>query len=289
MKPLFHLILPFLFLLPTGNHTIAEVTDKYISIEAAKKKGMLDVELYGLGGHQEECIEVKVNNLLADSLFIVIEPGRILESEDVNEQDIVIVKEKRIALGPLGKFVSKLFGFCGQSRNSAPGRGSVFHIGKMGDKALISVARLINKSNFPPAAVQHAIWVMTDDNPVSSIHDDKPERIKPLLNLVCKLKGIEIPWYTMIYEEDTAMLFSGRAQTLSATINYYISSNSTVHLNLRNEDGKIIRRFINGELHNPDKYTYKLKLNVTGWRSGKYYLNLYADENLKLKKMFELD
>ena len=159
----------------------------------------------------------------------------------------------------------------------------------MGKEALISVARLINRSNFPSSAIQHAIWVMTDNNPVSSIHDAKPELIKPLLNLVCKLKGIEVPWYMMIYEKDTAMLFSGRAQTLSATINYYVSTNSKVHLNLRNEDGTIIRRFINGELHNPEKYTYELKLNVTGWRSGKYYLSLYADENLKFKKMFELD
>lgn len=289
MKTLSHLIISSLLIFFAGNQVVGEAVDKFVSVETAQQKGLLELELHGLGGHQEECIEVKINNLLSDSLFVVFEPGRILKSEDVNEQDIVIVKERRFAIGPLGKIVAKLFGFCAQSKNSSPARGSAFRVGIMGNEALISLARLINKNNFPTPAIQHAIWALTDDNPVSSIHHDKADLIKPMLDLVCKLKGIEVPWYTMIFEEDTAMLFSGRPQMLSASIDYYISNNSRVDLNLRNEEGKIIRKFITGQLHNPDKYTYNLKLNVANWRPGKYYLQLYADGNLRLKKVFQLN
>ncbi len=277
MKFVLYLTISLLFLICSGNHLKAEADNKYISVEIALSNNTINLGLSGLGGHQEECIEMKISNLLPDSIFVVFEPGRILQSKDANEQDIVIVKERRFAIGPLRKIVARLFGFCAQSKNSSPAKGSIFSVGKMGNEDLITLAKLIDKNNFPTPAIQHAIWILTDNNPISSIHHDKPELIRPLLNLVCKLKRIKFPWYMMIFEEDTAMLFSGRPQILSAQIDYYISNNSVVDLNLRNEGGKIIRKFITGQLHNPDKYTYNLKLNVANWRPGKYYLHLYAD------------
>ena len=283
------LLLSLGFLCTTVNHLFGKEAEKFISIENAIGKNSLKVQLQSLGGHWDECIEIEITNLLSDSIFVLIEAGRILESEDPKEQDIVIVKERRLAIGPLGKFITRLRGFCGQSHNSSPRKGSKFYIGKMGNKALIAVARFIDRGKFPSQAIQNAIWVMTNNNPISSIHDEDPELVRPLVNLVGELKGIKIPWYTMTFEQDTAMLFSGRPEMLSAQISYRISSNARVDMNLRTEDGKIIRRFMTSQLHNPDKYTYDLKLNVNGWRPGNYYFHLYADGNLKIKKVFELN
>ena len=87
------LIVTFLFFIVAGNHVKGKEADKYISIETALFESSLKLELRSLGGYRDECIELKVTNLLSDSLFVLIEAGRILESEDVKEQDIVNVND----------------------------------------------------------------------------------------------------------------------------------------------------------------------------------------------------
>ena len=88
MKYISPLIVTFLFFLVAGNHVKGKEADKYISIETALFESSLKLELRSLGGYRDECIELKVTNLLSDSLFVLIEAGRILESEDVKEQNI---------------------------------------------------------------------------------------------------------------------------------------------------------------------------------------------------------
>jgi len=55
-----------------------------------------------------------------------------------------------LAIGPFARIITKLKGFCAQSNNAAPNKGSQFSIERMGNEALISVAKLISKSKFPP-------------------------------------------------------------------------------------------------------------------------------------------
>ncbi|MFH1321606.1 MAG: hypothetical protein ABII90_13270 [Bacteroidota bacterium] len=40
--------------------------------------------------------------------------------------------------------------------------------------------------------------------------------------------------------------------------------------------------------HGPDTYTLRVKEDISKWLKGKYYLRLYADENLKFEKVMEI-
>ena len=71
------------------------------------------------------------------------------------------------------------------------------------------------------------------------------ERIRPIGELISKLKGIEIPWYSVVFEKDTAHLFSGKPLTLFGNIDYYIANNSMVQMNLFDAYGNLVETLSN--------------------------------------------
>ena len=284
------LFLPVLCLLLSFSFN-RDATDnkKYISIQRHVDEGRLKAQITGLGGYQKDCIEFLLENNTPDSLWIQLEPGRRLVSEDTLIQDILIVKEENILLAAHEKKHLKGYGFCCQSSKRSPGNGSKFNTGYMAPAGWIELAKVINANKFPASSVQHAIWVLSNNHPISSIHATNMENIKVLRETVAGIKGIELPWYTLTFVKDTAQLFSGRPEMLFGKIDYYIRNNTVVTINIRDKRGRIVKSLTKGKTANPGKYTYDLKLNVKAWPKGEYNLYIYEDfSNLNKRKKFVL-
>lgn len=60
----------------------------FASIEQLVQHGKLHVQIQGIGGHSEECVQFTLSNNTNDSLFGYVEPGRRLISDNTEEQDI---------------------------------------------------------------------------------------------------------------------------------------------------------------------------------------------------------
>jgi hypothetical protein len=262
---------------------------KYISIEKLIKDNFLKAELISKGGYQKECMNIHVENLTDDTLNVLLEPGRRLVSIDSSIQDIFIVKKRKIRLPPLVKFIIGGYGFCCQSSNGAPRKGQRFKIGYMAPEKWVKLAEFIDIHNFPTRAVQSAVWVMSNDHPVSSIHDAKPEKVIKLKKFVAKLKGVELPWYSLTYVEDTARLFSNKPEMLWGKIEYQIKNNTVITVNVRNEQGDKVKTLIDQISKGPGHYYLDVKLPVENWPRGKYFIYIIEDyANLNTKRSFKL-
>lgn len=139
--------------------------------------------------------------------------------------------------------------------------------------------------------MKHAIWTVSDDKPIQSIHDNTPEnaeRVKALQKFVADLKGIEIPWYTLTYKPDSSRLFSNKPKYLYGTFNYQLRHRCSTSLVLRDSQGRVIKLFFVDKPQNPNKYNYPLELDVSKLPKGNYYLRLYADNQLHSEKIIEL-
>jgi hypothetical protein len=287
MKTVLIILVP-VFLFVFADRPVVDA-DKYISVEKLISNNSISAEIIGLGGYQENCISFDLRNTTSDTLHVWIEPGRRLISDDSTLQDILLVKESKIELLPNERKNLHGYGFCCEASMHAPGPKSVFSIGTMAPTPWVKLADVINKNNFPPEAIQHAVWVFSNNHALSSVADDNTPATDLLRRTIASIKGIEMPWYSIRYEKDTAMLFSGRPEKVYGTLEYYLKTNAIVTINVRNKNGTLVATLMKAMAHNPGKYLFDVDLPVKNWQKGSYEINIYEDySNLNLKKKFEL-
>lgn len=264
-------------------------SDEFISIEELSKRGLLGVNISGLGGYQEDCIEFDLQNKTSDTLLVYIEAGRRLTSVDTTIQDIFLVKNKKFKIFPKLRKKIKGYGFCCQSNKAAPYEKSVFNIGYLSPDNWILLAEVIDKNNFPVQSIQHAVWVLSDNHEFSSVTAKDLSSIQDLRKTIAEIKGIKIPWYTLSYQTDTTMLFSNRPETISGNYNYYVKNNSVITISIKDKKGQIIKKIVDAESKGPGEYRFDLNMNILKWKKGEYAVYIYQDySKLISKKVFVL-
>lgn len=259
---------------------------KIVSIEKAMKTGLIALEIKGKGSYSGNCLRLKIVNRQKDSIYVLMEAGRRLDSKNNEEQDILVVKEQLFALKALEKKESDVYGFCCQAHNQGPGKDSVFRVGKMADTSLVRLAEFCNKNKFSTDAVQNAVWCVSDNHNVAGI-DKSQEKLR---KFVCDLKHIEEPWYQKDYDQVSGRgrAFSDRTNKISGTINYTLTTDTYLNIQLRDRNNHLIQKFTENKIINKGTYDYWFELQVSNWPKGKYYIDIYAGAQLIMKKEFEI-
>ena len=200
----------------TANH-------KKMNLQNAIELKLVKAQANSLGGYQGFCIKMGLKNLTTDSIIIIVEAGRRLNSIDDKNQDILITHEEIIALQ---KFENKYFdvkGYCCQASNHSPTAGSKYEVNKMADANLVLVAQYLNSCKLEANTEQQAIWAISDNKSTANVASANDSLLLPLKQLVANLKGEKLPWYSIITK--THLFASGRMDTyplyLRGKINYF--------------------------------------------------------------------
>lgn len=191
-------------------------------IGALFKQGLIAVSISGLGGYQEECVAFTLKNTSGQFVNGFIEPGRRLKSHNGGEQDIFIVKETAFVLAPGETKTINGIGFCCQSSNASPSERSGFDLGKMENENWLALSEMVNSGDYPSSAIQHAVWVLSDGHDIRSIPAYGDANTAQLRQGVADILGIEIPWYSILYAEDTSAIFSGIPSRFFAEIEFTV-------------------------------------------------------------------
>lgn len=256
-----------------------------VSVGKAFLKKLITLTIKGKGGYQEECISMKIKNSAADTLVVFIEAGRRLDSQDSSMQDILVVKDQYVPLAAKQEKSINAYGFCCQAHNKAPSANSAFLVGDIADKPLADLARYINSVKLVASSIQQAVWVVSDNNELSSVVDDNTEAVKELRKFLANLKNIETPWYNTYYKKEAQSLFSGKPEKITGEFEYAIQNDLTmVMVNIRDEAGTIVKSFLVGKAIGRGTYTYKLNWDVSKMTKGKYTLRAYANQR-EIKKL----
>ncbi len=294
MKTIFF---PFLLLLAiivfSSLSSDKKVEVKKLGIEDAINKGLIRAVVKGKGGHGGECINLNIISIASVDTTIYVEAGRRLNSEDSTIQDILVVKEIPIFVKAGEEKNINIYGFCCQASNHSPSTNEKFDIGHMADSGLVKLAQFLSKNPFEDGIMQNAVWVISDNHPLSSVGSSdasKRKELRKLHNILATIKHlpIDFSWYSLTFKSDTARLFSGVPDSLYGDIEYSIWKNSSVSLTLSDSIGHVVKRFFSNKPQNPEKYTYEIKTSVFGYPKGKYFVRLFANDQMKLEKTVEL-
>jgi hypothetical protein len=268
---------------------VTAANKEVLDIAAWCKSGKLQLELVSLGGHQGECVQMRVKNRSAELIQTRLESGRKLVAEDSSAQDIFVVKSLfiRLAAGEERRFSAN--GFCCRASRHSPTKEMKFVLGEMMPSTWVQVAELIDKSSFPSSAIQAAVWALSDNHAVAAIQSDKPLVVESLRRLVAHVKGVELPWYSVAYEQDTTLLFSGRPERVWGEFSYYLPNQAMITMLIQDTRGRIMTVLTKGSVGMPGAYTYYLDQDVRKWKRGEYEFRILEDgANLNLKKKFIL-
>lgn len=264
-------------------------TVKFISIEKLVSSQMVDATFSGLGGHSGDCMQMVVKNRKSDSVFVWVEGGRRLTSEDEGLQDIFLAKNAALALAPGQTDSIPLFGFCCQASKGGPKKKSKFNVGFMAPAIWIAFANFVEKHNFPTGALQSAVWVLSDNHDISSIYADDASAIKPLKEKLGELLNIEVPWYSYTYVDEPEELFSDEAENVHGEVEFYLSTNTIISVLIKDPRGGNFLKLIDGIGYDPGTYTFSLDTDVRYWPRGKYTLVVYEEGGRPItKQVFDL-
>ncbi len=276
MKTLFTLIQIFAF-----NFLIAK--HKIYTIDKACKAGLATIKIRGTGNYRGDCLKINIKNNGDDSLFILLEAGRRLDSKNQMEQDILVTKEQLYKLEPHQKKEFFVYGFCCQASNHAPRKDSLFSIGKMADLNLISLAKYCNTNNFSILETQSAVWCVSDKRPLASISASN-ESLRYFVSLITKE---EMPWYQLEYHDASSnTVFSDRVERVTGNIMYTLNKDDFYKIELHDAKGNLIQNFTENKLATKGTYDYWFNMQVSNYPKGKYYIHIYNGNELVTKKEF---
>lgn len=267
-----------------------EARHQKMYLQKALDQKLVKVEVKSLGGHSGFCIKMDLKNLTKDSLIIVLEAGRRLNSVDDKNQDILVTQQEIIAMKKEESRSLKVKGYCCQSGNYSPPKDATYDIHKMADSSLVKLANYLNVSKLNAGAEQMAIWSISDNQSIANVSSDKDSSLLPLRQLVANLKGEKLPWYFMITK--TVVFASGSMQTyplyLRGKLNYSNDKEDYVSLYVFDEKGMPVCEIKSQWLLPCANKDYDLNIPVKGLAKGKYSIELKTPEKQLAKQEFEI-
>ncbi len=261
-----------------------------LSLQNALDKKLVSAKVHSLGGYQGYCIKMEVKNLSPDSLIILVEAGRRLNSIDEKNQDILVVREQFVMLKKYEDKYIDVKGYCCQANNHSPNAGAKYDVSVLADKTLVLLAHYLNVNTFANEVEQNAIWAISDNKNTANVTAANDTLILPLRNLVATIKGEPIPWYT--FATKTVNYLGGRMQTfptvLRGKLNFNNGKECYTTLHILNDKGLEVGNIIKQWTLVGNNQTYNLNMPVAGLANGKYTIELKNDEGELVKKEFKI-
>jgi len=261
-----------------------------LNLQNAIKMHYVKASAKSLGAYQGLCMNMNLQNLGKDSLIVLVEAGRRLNSLDDTQQDILIVKEELIFLN---KYQSKNFtvkGYCCQSSNRAPQLNAKYGLNQLADSDLVTVARYLNKNCFAKDIEQYAIWAISDKKPIANISNQNDTSNLALRKMLANLKGEKLPWYTILNTTYVSQRgdINTIATNLAAILKYNNDKEQYATLYIYDADDKHAC-LIKGEwLKQGNNLDYVINLPIKNLAKGKYNLVLQTRDREILKEDFEI-
>lgn len=274
-------------LYPCDSQTL-RAQDRFVSVEELAAKHHITTKFKGKGGYSGPCVTLTIENTTADTAFVWIEPGRRLDNPDSGAQDILIVKEQKIKLLPHQTQTADVFGFCCQAGNRGPAAGTEFGIGQMAGGNLQWIATFLNAHPFDVTTIQQTVWVFSDSHSAASIVSNKDPKIQSLRKAVAERLNIVIPWYDIHYKKEANQLFSGKYIRLTGDVSFRSNTNGFILVNVRKDNGLLMTTVANDMGVYGHSYSYPVDISIENWATGKYYVNVYLDGNLRQRQEFVL-
>jgi len=253
---------------------------KPVSLVEALNNGWISVSAAAQGGHGGQSIKASFKNLHKRDLELLIPAGFIFNASDSTFQDLIIVKERLLALEKARSKSVMLYGMCIRASRSSPTSGLAFSAGGMATAALAQMAQHIDEKRLHEVPdAQHAIWAVSNGHALEGI--GQPD----LAAFTAKLLGKPEPTYNIRYANSARpgeRAFQDRALAVSGLFEYTNAKEISATFGLYNEQGERVLTFFEHELRKAGQHRFRFNFQVQNLPKGQYFARLSDAQGLML-------
>jgi hypothetical protein len=260
-----------------------------LTLQQAIDKRMVKATARSTGGHGGYCMQVTVQNLTRDSIIILIEAGRRLNSVNDQQQDILVVKELTLALKKFETRSEPVKGYCCQASNASPSKNAAYHINTLADSSLVLLAKYLNTHPFEASAEQYAVWAISNNKPSANITSVNDSVVLPLRRFVAGIKKEILPWYTLeaVTQVNSLGGISTHPLILKGALEYANGGRHYGTCYVLNEKGMQVCTIKGGWLESTAGKIL-LSIPVAGLAKGSYKIELRTMDELLVCKEFKI-
>ncbi|MBL8001130.1 MAG: hypothetical protein JNL05_04130 [Flavobacteriales bacterium] len=275
--------------LPAALLTLHASANTPTDLAGLLRSRQLAMTVTGAGGHAGECVNVELNNLRTDTLHVRIPAGWRFTSEDSTLQDLLVVEDEVLALAPKATRSVTCRAFCCEAGMGGPGSESTFLTGGMASDPLRKLARFIADGHYSDAAVQQAVWAVSDGHDLSGIDDGDAQATASLRQFVSTLTGRPVPWYTTTYAAPAeGRVFNPAPAHITGHVEFTQRHAGILTIVVKDAQGRTVYTLDEGRDLRQGFYKVQVEVTVHGWEKGRYAICFATDGVLLKKQEFEL-
>lgn len=290
MKPIFTYLFLAVLIFSFQNNGVETIT-----LDEALERKIVKISARGNGNFSGGSVDLELESTFFGVYNIKIEAGQVFRAVDPTIQDQLIPDEIVFEVKGRTTKTYTINGFCCEHENSAPDETTVFNYMKMDRPELLKLCELTNKKNFDNGTLQSAVWAVSDNYDVSTIHNTDDPRVATLRKNICTLTNQHDTWYnkqeSYRIEPDRSIvsepeIIEAGAGGISVSLDAGERSFSYKIYNANNELKS--NKIMNMTVPSSGTYKFKFSLEVAGWTNGIYKVDMFVDSDKIYDYEFEV-
>jgi hypothetical protein len=265
---------------------------KKITLREALANNEITLKAENINGQfNGKTTKLSITNQSKHELGVVVELGTILKPGDSMNQPMILAKEEYVLLQPSGTRHVEVMTFCGNVKKHGPEKGAGYSYWKQASDTLVEVLKFALANKLETDLAQEAVWVITNNRPVSEVYHPDMQIRKKLTEMLVKYTSQPLPDYYTIHdqpEQPGQPLQERKALKIMADFNVPLEAPAVLTLGVYNSKGDMIQKVFERQEFRRAIHNFTVEFGLEDAPPGKYYIRLTDDSRTIKEQMVEV-
>lgn len=250
------------------------------SIFDAVKAKTISATLLSNGKHNGNSVDLKIVNLTSQAIELLIPAGTKYSTAQDEEQTLIQIEDKFIALQPKQTYTGKAAAFCTEASDRCPTSAAAMTITKNTNPKFTELSEYIKGKTIDKSTFQDAVWAISDGYSVSNISADD-QASKDFRKKVADITGQKNPWFNSPQNVtvDDRGRFNMETVLIAGQLEFMCNKGTMVHQDIYKANGEAVLVSDKTMQARYGNVKYRFQMQVKGWEKGEYYIKLHDGTN----------
>ena len=260
-----------------------------ISIFDAVKAKTISATLLSNGKHRGNSVDLNITNLTSQTIELLVPAGSKYSTDNEDEQTLIQLEDKFIALQPKQTYTGKVAAFCTEASDRCPTSASAMKITKNTNPKFTELSEYIKGKTIDKSTFQDAVWAISNGYNVSNITVEDPVSID-FRKKVAEITGQKNPWFNSPQNVtiDDRGNFNMETVLIAGQLEFMCNKGTLVHQNIYKANGESVLISDKTMQARYGNVRYRFQIQVKGWEKGEYYIKLHDGSNEITRYVFSV-
>ena len=250
------------------------------SIFDAVKAKTISATFLSNGKHSGNSVDINITNLTSQTIELLVPAGSKYSTDNEDEQTLIQLEDKFIALQPKQTYTGKVAAFCTEASDRCPTIASAMTITKNTNPKFTELTEYIKGKTIDKSTFQAAVWAISDGYNVSNIAAED-QVSTDFRQKVAEITGQKNPWFNSPQNVtiDERGNFNMETVLIAGQLEFMCNKGTLVHQDIYKANGESVLISDKTMQARYGNVRYRFQIQVKGWEKGEYYIKLHDGSN----------